>query len=141
MEFVFMLNKIFIFTILIFSGCLDSNTIIKKQYGGFKDHLNIKNASCEPIQNIAASIVGRHEEWAIFLKQKNNDIKQLDSISKDEFTISGDGGMGDTTVKRIFSRGECSFIVIESGIEDETDLKETSIWHLRNGYWYIELPE
>lgn len=136
-----MLNKRLILVSILCVNCINSRIPVSKIDGRCKDYLQIQDASVEPIQNIAASIVGRSEAWAYSLRKYGNESNKLNQEADNEFTILGDGGMGTTIVKRIHSRGECVFHVTSFGIEDERDTKETSTWWLRNGNWYVDYHE
>lgn len=132
-----MLNKLMLLLLFFSYGCTYKDIPLSKTYGNFKDFLYIQDASVEPINNIAASIVGRSENWAFSLRDYCDKSHKSDASSINEFTIVGDGETGTTIIKRISSRGYTIFRVVTYGIEDDQDSKETSFWFLRNGNWYV----
>lgn len=133
-----MLNRINSYTCAVISTYVASCTPISS--GGnslyLQDHLGVTDVEKNPIQNIASSIIGR-SKGEVESIQNYIEFNHISPISNDEILVPGDGALGTFHIKRITSDGDVWFHVNESGIEEEADEYEASVWRLQNGRWQV----
>jgi hypothetical protein len=101
-----------------------------------KNHLKIKDTRDESLTVIASAIMGRSEDEAISIADYIK-YKKIFPVEPDKIFVPGDGSLGSYLIERSKQQEDVEFIVIETGIEDEREMCEKSLWKLKNGSWLV----